>query len=280
MQKWKCLIVDDEPPAVSLIRSYAESLEYLEVVETCSNAFQAIELLNCTKIDLLFLDVSIPKLLGTQMLRAIQHPPRVVFITAHRDYAAEAFELDAVDYLLKPVSFERFLKAINKFRQVSTPEAELNGNTPGFLYFRTERKMVKVYLDDITYIESFRDYIIIHRLNGLDLKVKCGISNVESMLPHNRFLRIHRSYIVSVTRVTAFTTSDVEIGTRELPIGRSYQEVFDKLTSGHSVLRSEDQQRPDNGSVNSPEQRIRETGSPDSGAAGYREAGMRAHGLR
>ena len=280
MQKWKCLIVDDEPPAVSLIRSYAESLEYLEVVETCSNAFQAIELLNCTKIDLLFLDVSIPKLLGTQMLRAIQHPPRVVFITAHRDYAAEAFELDAVDYLLKPVSFERFLKAINKFRQVSTPEAELNGNTPGFLYFRTERKMVKVYLDDITYIESFRDYIIIHRQNGLDLKVKCGISNVESMLPHNRFLRIHRSYIVSVTRVTAFTTSDVEIGTRELPIGRSYQEVFDKLTSGHSVLRSEDQQRPYNGSVHSPEQRIRETGSPDRGAAGYRESGIRANGLR
>jgi DNA-binding LytR/AlgR family response regulator len=280
MQKWKCLIVDDEPPAVSLIRSYAESLEYLEVVETCSNAFQAIELLNCTKIDLLFLDVSIPKLLGTQMLRAIQHPPRVIFITAHRDYAAEAFELDAVDYLLKPVSFERFLKAINKFRQVSTPEAEMNGNTPGFLYFRTERKMVKVYLDDITYIESFRDYIIIHRQNGLDLKVKCGISNVESMLPHNRFLRIHRSYIVSVSRVTAFTTSDVEIGTRELPIGRSYQEVFDKLTSGHSVLRSEEPQRPENGSVHSPEQRIRETGSPDRGTAGYREAGIRANGLR
>ena len=280
MQKWKCLIVDDEPPAVSLIRSYAESLEYLEVVETCSNAFQAIELLNCTKIDLLFLDVSIPKLLGTQMLRAIQHPPRVIFITAHRDYAAEAFELDAVDYLLKPVSFERFLKAINKFRQVSTPEAEMNGNTPGFLYFRTERKMVKVYLDDITYIESFRDYIIIHRQNGLDLKVKCGISNVESMLPHNRFLRIHRSYIVSVTRVTAFTTSDVEIGTRELPIGRSYQEVFDKLTSGHSVLRSEEQHRPENGSVHSPEQRIRETGSPDRGAAGYRESGIMANGLR
>jgi hypothetical protein len=140
--------------------------------------------------------------------------------------------------------------------------------------------MVKVYLDDITYIESFRDYIIIHRQNGLDLKVKCGISNVESMLPHNRFLRIHRSYIVSVSRVTAFTTSDVEIGTRELPIGRSYQEVFDKLTSGHSVLRSEEPQRPENGSVHSPEQRIRETGSPDRGTAGYREAGIRANGLR
>lgn len=276
MQKWKCLIVDDEPPAVSLIRNYAESLEYLEVVETCSNAFQAIEMLNRTKIDLMFLDISIPKLLGTQMLRAIQHPPRVIFITAYRDYAAEAFELDAVDYLLKPVSFERFLKAVNKFRQVSTPEEELKGNSPAFLYFRTERKMVKVYLDDITYIESFRDYIIVHRQNGIDLKVKCGISNVESMLPHGSFLRIHRSYIVSVSKVTAFTTSDVEIGTRELPIGRSYQEVFDKLTAGHSVLRSEEQQRQDQGSDHVPEHRTRETVPPGRRTAGYREMDLRA----
>lgn len=124
------------------------------------------------------------------------------------------------------------------------------------------------------------NYIIIHRQNGIDLKVKCGISNVEMMLPHNLFLRIHRSYIVSVTKVSAFTTSDVEIGTRELPIGRSYREVFDKLTSGHSVLRSAEQQRPYNGSAHSPELSIRETGSPDRGASGYREMGFRAHGHR
>lgn len=241
MQKWNCLIVDDEPPAAKILINYIEALDYLEVAGTCSNAFEAIEMLNSNKVDLMFLDVSIPRLLGTQMLRVIQHPPRVIFISAHSDYAAEAFELDAIDYLLKPVSFERFLKAVNKFRQVRTPEPEVNGNTQGFLYFRTERKMVKVFLDDITYIESFRDYIIIHRQTGTDLKVKCGIGSVESMLPNKRFLRIHRSFIVSVPKVTAFTTNDIEIGTRELPIGRSYQEVFEKLTSGNAVLKGEEQ---------------------------------------
>ncbi len=280
MQRWKCLIVDDEPPAVNILSTYIGTLDYLEVVGTCSNAFEAIEILNGTRVDLMFLDVSIPKLLGTQMLRAIQHPPRVIFITAHRDYAAEAFELDAVDYLMKPVSFERFLKAVNKFRQVSTPEPEMNGNTPGFLYFRTERKMVKVFLDDITYIESYRDYIIIHRQTGADLKVKCGIGSVESMLPQNRFLRIHRSYIVSVARVTAFTTTDVEIGTRELPIGRSYQEVFEKLTSGNAVFKGDEPQRHDNGSVHAAEHRIREAGSADAGTERHRAPGVREHGLR
>jgi len=237
MQKWKCLIVDDEPPAARVLRNYIESLDYLEVAGTCSNAFEAIEMLNSMKVDLMFLDISIPKMLGTQMVRTIRTTPRVIFITGHRDYAAEAFELDAVDYLMKPVSFERFMKAVNKFRQVCTPDPELNDHSPGFLYFRTERKMVKVFLDDITYIESFRDYIIIHRQTAADLKVKCGISSVESMLPHNRFLRIHRSFIVSVPKVTAFTTNDVEIGTRELPIGRSYHEVHEKLTSGNAVFR-------------------------------------------
>lgn len=240
MQKWKCLIVDDEPPAVNVLSNYAGNLDYLEVAGTCNNAFQAIEILNSMKVDLVFLDISIPKLLGTQMLRALRHPPRVIFISAHKDYAAEAFDLDAVDYLLKPVSFERFLKAVNKFRQVSTPETEINGHTPGFLYFRTDRKMVKVFLDDINYIESFRDYIIIHRQNGADLRVKCSIGSVESMLPHHRFLRIHRSYIVSVTKVTAFTANDIEIGNRELPIGRSYQEVYGKLTSGNLILKGEE----------------------------------------
>jgi DNA-binding LytR/AlgR family response regulator len=278
MQKWKCLIVDDEPPAISILNNYIGTLDYLEIIGTCSNAFEALEILNATKVDLMFLDVSIPKLLGTQMLRTIQHPPRVIFITAHRDYAAEAFELDAVDYLMKPVSFERFLKAVNKFRQVSTPETEVNGNTPGFLYFRTERKMVKVLLEDITYIESYRDYIIIHRLTGADLKVKCGISSVESMLPHNRFLRIHRSYIVSVARVTAFTTNDVEIGTRELPVGRSYQEVFVRLTSGNAVFKGDDPQRHDLGPGHDSEPRDRDAGSSDAGTERHSTQEARVQG--
>jgi DNA-binding LytR/AlgR family response regulator len=232
MRKWKCLIVDDEPPAINILKTYAESLEYLQLTGTCSNAFQALDILNRVRIDLLLLDVNIPRLLGTQMLRTLRQPPKVIFISAHPDYAAEAFDLDAVDYLLKPVSFERFIRAVNKFRQVSISEPEPVENNRGFLYFRTDRKMVKVFLDCITYIESFRDYVIIHRQNEPDLRVKYTIGSVENMLPHHHFLRIHRSYIVSIGKVTAFTSNDVEIGTRELPIGRSYQQVYEKLTSG------------------------------------------------
>jgi DNA-binding LytR/AlgR family response regulator len=234
MRKWKCLIVDDEPPAVKVLRNYAGTLDYLEIVGECNNAFQAMDMLNNGQVDLIFLDVSMPKLLGTELLKTIKKPPGVIFTSAHKDFAIDAFELDAIDYLLKPVSFERFLKAVNKVCQVSPVEAVQNGNAQEFMYFRADRKMVKVFLDDITFIESFRDYIVIHRHNADALKVKYAIGSVENMLPHNLFLRIHRSYIVSIKKVTAFTNNDVEIGKTELPISRSYPEVFRKLTNDSS----------------------------------------------
>jgi len=241
MRKWKCLIVDDEPPAVKVLRNYAETLDYLEIVADCNNAFKAIDLLNIGQVDLMFLDVSMPRLLGTELLKTIKNPPRVIFTSAHKDYALDAFELDAIDYLLKPVSFERFMKAVNKVCQVNPVEAVQNGNAPEFMYFRADRKMVKVFLDDITFIESFRDYIVIHRHNADALKVKYAISSVENMLPHNLFIRIHRSYIVSIKKVTAFTNNDVEIGKTELPVSRSYPEVFRKLTNDSSFPLISDQ---------------------------------------
>lgn len=241
MRNWKCLIVDDEPPAIKILKSYVDTLDYLDLVGTCSNAFQAIDMLNREKIDLIFLDVNMPKLLGTQLVKTIKHPPKVIFTTAHKDYAIEAFELDAIDYLLKPVSFERFLKAVNKFCQINSVEAEPQNNAPGFLYFRAERKMMKVFFKDITYIESFKDYIVIHRQNDEDIKVKHTIGNVENMLPKHMFLRIHRSFIVSIKKVTALTNYDVEIGKIELPIGKSYPDVFKKLTRDRSLIATEEQ---------------------------------------
>ena len=239
--KYNCIIVDDEPPAINILKNYIETLEILEIIGTCNNAFQAMDILTKEKIDLMFLDMNMPKLLGTQLLKTIQHPPKVIFTTAHKDYAIEAFELDAIDYLLKPVSFERFIKAVNKFSQISNVKfEETNANSPAFLYFRSDRKMIKVFLDDITYIESYKDYIVIHRQNDADLKVKYAISSVENMLPQNSFLRIHRSFIVSVNKVTAFTNNDVEIGKTEIPIGRSYTDVFKKLTSDSAILPNEE----------------------------------------
>jgi len=228
--QYKCIVVDDEPPAIKVLEKYITSVPQLEVVKSCNNAFEALSVLNAQKIDLMFLDIHMPKLIGTELLRTLQYPPKAIFTTAHKDFAIEAFELDAIDYLLKPISFERFLKAVNKFCHITNPEVDPLYQTPGFLYFRSDRKMVKVFLDDIRYIESFKDYIVIHRVNDPELRIKETLNNVENMLPPNLFKRIHRSFVVSLTKITAFTKTDVEIGKIELPIGKSYADGFKKFT--------------------------------------------------
>ena len=226
----KCIIVDDEPPAIKILENYIASHPQLEIVGVCKNAFEAINLLNNERIDLIFLDIHMPKLMGTQLIRTLQHPPKVIFTTAHKDFALEAFELDAVDYLLKPISFERFLKAVNKLCDITQSDFENTAQKPGFVYFRADRKMIKVFLDDVLYIESFKDYVVIHQSENNQLRIKQTLNNVESILPKHQFIRIHRSFIVSLDKITAFTKTDVEIGKIELPIGRSYTEVFNKLT--------------------------------------------------
>jgi len=232
--RYNCIVVDDEPHAVKILKAYIDSLDQLKIVGSCSNAFEAINVLTNEKVDLIFLDIDMPKLLGTQLLKTLQYPPKVIFTTAHKDYAIEAFELDAIDYLLKPISIERFLKAVNKFCQIATIEVNPIDYGRGFLYFRADRKMVKVFLDDILYIESYKDYIVIHEKKK-EIKVKLTIGATEKMLPQNLFLRIHRSFIVSIDKVTAYTKYDVEIGTIELPIGRSFPYVIKRLTGNDSI---------------------------------------------
>lgn len=233
--RYNCIVVDDEPHAVKILKSYIDSLNQLKIVGSCSNAFEAINVLTNEKVDLMFLDINMPKLLGTQLLKCLQYPPKVIFTTAHKDYAIEAFELDAIDYLLKPISFERFLKAVNKFCHTSSIEVGPIDNGPGFLYFRADRKMVKVFLEDILYVESYKDYIVIHQKRN-EIRVKLTISATEKMLPQNLFLRIHRSFIVSIGKVTAFTKYDVEIGKIELPIGRSFSKVIKRLTNSDPIV--------------------------------------------
>jgi len=232
--------VDDEPPAIKILKNYIESLDQLEIIGNCNNAFEALAILNNQKVDLMFLDINMPKLMGTQLLKTLPYPPKVIFTTAHKDFALEAFDLEAIDYLLKPISFERFLKAVNRFCNIKNVEEVPLDQTSGFLYFRADRKMVKVHLDEIMYIESFKDYIFIHRENKTEVKVKQSISSVETMLPENLFLRIHRSFIVSVKKITAFTNKDVEIDEIELPFGRTYPDAFKKLTQNDSNLPEND----------------------------------------
>lgn len=224
----KCLIVDDEALARELVATHLAQLDDFEVVASCANAMEARRILQQQKIDLLFLDIEMPLLKGTTFFKGLSEKPRVIFTTAFRDYAVEGFELNAVDYLVKPILFDRFLQAIDKFvasLQVETGQIEESKN---YIYVQSKRKNIKVLLDEINYVESVKDYIRIHLLEST-LMVKYGISAFEQQLDR-RFLRIHRSFLVNTDKVTAFTRQDVEIGSTEIPIGESYKdEVLNKL---------------------------------------------------
>jgi DNA-binding LytR/AlgR family response regulator len=251
--KLRCILVDDEPPALNLLQSYAESMDCMQVVGRCRNAFEAMQALQHGPVDLIFLDIKMPRLLGTDFLRTLRHSPKVIFTTAYKEFAVEGFELDAVDYLLKPFSLQRFIRAVNKIlpsgmeaaidggtESPRLSEARMgpaNGGTPGganggeaFYYFRVDRKMVKVNLEEIVYIEGLKDYIRIMRDGQRPLIVKKSMGSVEEMLPAHLFVRIHRSFIVAVGRVSAFTQHDVEIDGIELPIGKMYSQQVSRLS--------------------------------------------------
>ncbi len=230
---WRCLLVDDEPLAIEVLEKYIEAVDQLQVVGTCRNAFQAMEFLQKNPVDLIFLDIHMPKLTGTSFVRTLQHPPKIIFTTAYKEHAIDAFELDAVDYLLKPISLERFLRAVNKLTQTTFTHPEempvIAEAASGFIYFRSDRKMVKLFYDEILYIESIKDYIKIVREGNAPLLVKQSISSTEELLPPNLFLRIHRSFIVALQKISAFTNNDVEIQRIEIPIGRLYKPQLQKI---------------------------------------------------
>lgn len=226
--KMRCLLVDDEPQALKVLESHIGQISDLEIVGMCRNAVEALELLHRKKVDLMFLDIKMPKIIGTDFLRSLSHRPRVIFVTAYRDYAVEGFELDAVDYLLKPVSFERFLKAIDRFKrssiQQSVPENnQYKPNPDAFIYLKVDRVRQKILLKDIVYVESWRDYVKLLFTNGKALFVKQTISAIANLLSDQMFLRVHRSYIVSLNKITGVRSTSLQLGSAEVPIGRFYK---------------------------------------------------------
>jgi DNA-binding LytR/AlgR family response regulator len=230
--KLNCLIVDDEPLAIKVLEAHIANIPSLTVGNTCSNAFTAMEVLKQGKTDLIFLDIHMPKLMGHEFLRTLRTPPKVIFTTAYKEYALEAFELDAIDYLLKPVTLERLVKAVNKISNTIVAEQDKETSIvdgEGFVYLRAERKMIKVKYSDVIYVESMKDYIKIVRQNEKPLLVKQSISALEEVLPANLFLRIHRSYIVALDKIAAFTNHEVEIDGKEIPIGRLYAHQVSKM---------------------------------------------------
>jgi len=221
----RCLVVDDEPPAREIVKRYIAELPLLELAGECGNALQTMSFLQQHPVDLLFLDIKMPQLSGTGLLKVLKHPPKVIFTTAHAEYALEGYELDVVDYLLKPVQFERFLKAVHKVIQLpvaepAAPSVEIKKEA--FIYFRADRKMVKVLLNDILYIESMKDYVKVYTTAGVII-TKQSIRSLEAMLPEQLFVRTHRSFIVSLQKIKSFTTELIEIDKAEVPIGKLFR---------------------------------------------------------
>ncbi len=229
----RCLIVDDEPPAREIIRRYIEQVSSLQLTGECGNAIQAFTFLQQQPVDLLFLDIRMPQLNGNDFLKTLKNPPKVIFTTAYSEYAVEGYELDAVDYLLKPVPFERFLKAVNKAYQMTAGKHESSTvpeetRNDSFVYFRADRKMVKLMLDDILYIESMKDYIKVITKTGTII-TKQSISSVEAMLPERKFIRTHRSFIVSLDKIKSFTSELIDIAATQVPVGKLYRNAVMKV---------------------------------------------------
>jgi len=232
--KIRTLIVDDEPHAIEVIETYLGNFTEMEIMGRCNSAIQAFQLLQQKPVDLMFLDIKMPGLNGNDLLRSLKNPPKVIFTTAYSEYAVEGFDLNAVDYLLKPVSFDRFLRAIEKVYHLhgQKPVAILAheipvGDTDAFLYLKVERKTIKLNINDILWIESLRDYVKVITAGQVYIS-KQKISFLEEMLPERRFVRIHRSFIVSINKISAFYAGTVEVSGHELPIGRNYKQDLQK----------------------------------------------------
>lgn len=231
-----CIVVDDEPMARDVIRRYIANVPILHLAGEFGNAIDALIFLQNQSVDLIFLDIEMPHLTGTEFAKALHQSPKIIFTTAYKEYALDGFDLDAIDYLLKPIRFDRFLRAVTKaypqkwdgLNGLSQPVVATKKNNSGFIYLKADRKMIRVMLDEILYIESARDYLkVVTQANTIITRQT--ISSIEAMLSDNEFVRIHRSYIVSIKKIDSFTHEAVEIGKKELPIGKFYLNSFLKL---------------------------------------------------
>jgi len=237
----KCLVVDDEPVARKGIAGYVSQTPFLELAGTCKSAVEANEVLHHEKIDLLFLDIQMPDLTGIEFVKSLENPPAVIFTTAYRDYAIEGFELNALDYLVKPISFQRFLKAANKaqshfemLRQNLQPKpAEAPPAAgPEYFFIKSDGQFIKIKLADVLYFESEKDYVFIHTEQKRYLTL-LSLKQLEKELPPDKFLRVHRSYFVALDKIDMVDGNNLIIKGKEIPVSRSLQDtIFNTLIAG------------------------------------------------
>jgi DNA-binding LytR/AlgR family response regulator len=235
IMKYKCLVVDDEPLAAELVATHVTKTPDFELVSTCQNALEALSILQREQIDLLFLDIQMPRMTGWEMLKHLNNRPYVIITTAYREYALEGYEFDVLDFLLKPITFERFEKAVEKFHQrkaapIEVPAQVGDSYEQAYKYFKVNREMRKVFLKDILYIESLKDYVRI-KTEKESLITYQRISYLEEKLPEDKFLRVHKSFIVAVDKVASLGSNSVKIKDKEIPVGRNYKGNISKLVS-------------------------------------------------
>ncbi len=219
---YKCYIIDDEPLAIEVIRKFIRELNDFEVVGFTTNPIKGFTELQKQEVDLLFLDIRMPELSGLELIEALSSKPKIVITTAYREFALEGFELNVLDYLVKPISLPRFLKAIEKYLEIMEPKLR---KQPTFIYVQSDRKKVKVNLDEILFLEGVKDYVRIVT-STQKLLTKSSVGTFLKSLPEDQFVRVHKSYAVNLKHITAYTNHDVEIGRIEIPIGRTYKEGF------------------------------------------------------
>ncbi|CAM1351609.1 LytR/AlgR family response regulator transcription factor [Tenacibaculum insulae] len=228
----RCVIVDDEPIAREIIATYIKRTPNLNLIKTCKNASEAIIFTQTNEVDLFFLDINMPEINGLSLAKIINKKSKIIFITAYRDYAVDGFNLNVVDYLLKPIAFDRFLQATQKIFDIQitkNKEEIIKETTNDFMFVRADRKMIKINLNNILYIESLGDYLKIFT-DDATIVTRETMSNLLSKLPINQFLRIHRSYIISIQKISSYTNEFIEVNKKAIPISRSYKEsVLQKL---------------------------------------------------
>jgi DNA-binding LytR/AlgR family response regulator len=229
MKKYNCIVVEDEPLAAEVLQDYINQVPFLELKGICSDAIYAMEMLQKEKIDLIFLDIHLPKLKGLDFIKTLKSPPQIIITTAYQEYALQGYELNVIDYLLKPIELSRFLMAVNKLKQQQEVVTRVSSFSisadRAHLFFNVSKKRVKVFLDEILYIESLKEYIRITTKNK-SILTKFQLGQIEELLTKNNFLRIHRSFIVAKDKIDAFSATEIEINGKQIPIGRSYKELI------------------------------------------------------
>ena len=232
-----CIAVDDEPLALNLLADNISKVPFLNLVAKCEDAFEAMKVLHANEVDLVFIDIQMPGLTGLQFIESLSPRPMVILVTAYKQFALEGYSLDVVDYLVKPVSMDRFLKACNKAKALHELKAAnkipLTEPEVDFFFLNVDYSLLKIHFYDVDWVEGLRDYVKIHLKNSnKPVVARNSVSGIEKFLPASKFLRIHKSFIVSINSITSIRKNTVFVGEHEFPVGETYRDVIGKLTKG------------------------------------------------